>query len=357
MAVVIIKELIWTDKLKSINGYYLKVMPCIKKYLNNTAASMPESLRTGSTKRGKADMLCCIDDLRCSGMLISQSNKDIGDYVEFIVSVHALCHSLDKILEARELTDIREIQQLYLPLSDSVDPDIPAHVNTEYYKSKETTLYLKKLSDTCRENISRLPGYKLVTGKMKKYVRLYIEFQSCKYQPLKTRQQHQRMWSDYYIRQFPDILFWEFSASADSLLGICAMYNSASSPVLSEEGINLTDSAYMPWICAYQKMLYYYVNAREDTMTGRMNLADFYHNLKYCEERLGFLAAKALESSALLPDSGIHTALVQALPVVYLSDPRACFGLNRLASRNIMKDNSLMARSLWNYNRFLNAFK
>ena len=357
MAVTAIKELLWTDKLKSINGYYIKVMPCVKKHLNNTAASMPESLRDTRGKSGKPYMVCCIDDLRCSGMLVSQSNKDIGDYVEFIVSLHALCHFLDRILEARELTDIREIQHLYLPLSDSMDPDIPAVVSSEYYSSKETIIYLRKLSDICREKISRLPGYRLVAGKMKKYARLYIEFQSCKYQPLKTRPQHLQMWSDYYIRQFPDISFWEFSASADSLLGICAMYISAYSPELAEEGTNLLDGAYMPWICAYQKMLHYYVNAREDTSTGRINLADFYHNLKYCEERLRFLAGKAGESSALLPDSGIHTALVQALPVIYLSDPRACFGLNRLATRNVMKDNSLMSRSLWNYNRFLNAFK
>ncbi|NJD01951.1 MAG: DUF2600 family protein [Ruminiclostridium sp.] len=198
--------------------------------------------------------------------------------------------------ETRKLTDISEIQQLYLPLSDSIDPDIPAAADFEYYSSREITGYLKKLSDTCRKKIAALPQYSMVTGKMRKYARLYMEFQSCKYQPLKTRDEHMRMWSDYYIRQFHEISFWEFSASADSILGICAMYSSASNTALTEDDINRLDSAYVPWICAYQRILYYYVNAREDIMTGHMNLTNFYHNLKHCEERLRFLAAKALDS-------------------------------------------------------------
>ena len=352
-----IKQLIPTDKLKSINSYYMKVIPEVKKYLNNAAAFMPDSLRDPRAKKKKPDTICSMDSLRSSCVLVSQSNRDIGDYVEFSVSLHALCHSLDRILETRELTDISEIQQLYLPLSDSINPDNPSVINCEFYRSREITAYLKRLSNTCREKIAALPSYRMITGKMRKSAKLYIELQSCKYQPLKIRHEHLRIWSDYYIRQFPGISFWEFSASADSILGICAMYISAFNPVLTEDDVNKLDSAYMPWVCAYQKMLHYYVNAREDIMTGRMNLADFYKNLKHCEERLRFLAGKALEGCSLLPDSNIHTALVQALPVTYLSDPRACFGLNRLASRNIMKDSSPLTRSLWNCSRLLNAFK
>ncbi len=345
------------DKLKSVCGYYLKVMPEVKKCLTGTEALIPAALRDPKAKRDKIHAVCRMNDLRCSGVLISQNDKAVSDYVEFAVSLHALCNSLDNMLEARELTDISQIQQLYLPLSDSMDPDMPPVFNSGFYSDMEITAYLKKLSDRCRQKISALPKYKRITGKMRKYAKLYIEYQSCRYQPLKTRRENLRMWSEYYIRQFPEISFWEFAASADSLLGICAMYVSAMNPELTEETVNRMESTYMPWICAYHKILHYYVSAREDTMTGRMNLTDFYQNLRQCEERIRFLAGKSLESCMHLPDSSIHKALVQALPVIYLSDPRACFGLNRLASRNIIKDSPVLVRSMWNLNRFLNAFR
>ncbi len=352
-----INQLIGTDRLKSVNGYFVKVLPVIKKYVNSAAASMPSALKDPRAKKEKREAICSMDSLRCSSILVSKGDKAVEDYVEFIVSIHTLCHALDGILEAREMTDIGEIQQLYRPFSDCFDPDSPAAVRDEYCRSREVTACFQRLRDTCRNKISVLPNYRMVTGKMKKYARLYVELQSCKYQPLKIRSKHLQMWSDYYIRQFPEISFWEFAASADSVLGICAMFLLASRRVLSEGDVNKLDTVYMPWVCAYQKMLQNYVNAGDDIMTGRMNLTDFYENLKQCEERLRFLSAKALDSCTLMTDSSIHTTLVQALPVIYLSDPRACFGLNRLASRNLMKDSSPLARSIWNCSRLLNAFK
>lgn len=354
---IVIKDLFNTENLIAVHRYFTKVMPEAEKLLKEIAESMPEDPKTARFKNEKSDSICRMDDLRCSCILALAGGKDYMDIVVFIVSLHALCHFLNRTLETFELTDIGTIQQLYLPLSDSINPDISIGSNYECFANKETAAYLKRLSNVCRKKIAALPSYRMVAGKMKKYIKLYIELQSCKYQPSKIRHEHLRMWSDYYIRQFPGISFWEFSASADSLLEICAMFVSATGSTLTEEDVNRLDNAYMPWICAFQKLLHYYVNAREDIMTGRLNFTDFYGNLKQCEERLKFFSTKSLESRITLPDSGFHTALVKALPVIYLSDPRACFGLNRLASRRIMNDCSPAARTFWNCSRLLNSFK
>ena len=357
MEVTAIKDLVNTESLKAIYGYFTKMMPEVGKYVNQVAAFKPGSLKDVCTKKEASDSVCGMDDVRAASVLALEHGKDIKYYVEFMVSLHALCHSLGKLLEAREMTDIGMIRQLYLPLSDSIDPDNDTGSKCECFGNTETGIYLKRLSDACREKVAALPSYKLAAGKMKKYIKLYIELQSCKYQPLKTRRDHLHFWSEYYMRQFPDISFWEFSASADSMLGICSMFISAADSRLTEDDVTRLDNAYLPWVCAYQKLLHYYVSAREDLMTGQLNFTEFYKNLKHCEERLKFFYRKSLESCVPLHNSRNHSALVKALPVIYLSNPKAYFGLNKLASRSIFKESSTSVRVLWNCNRLFNAFK
>lgn len=344
------------NKLITIYNYISKAIPAATKLLGSIAAYMPAGLSDKGLKGQKAP-LCKINDLKCACVLASWNSKHLEDCLEFLVPLYVLCHTLDLIAESRKPTDLSEVEMLYRPLIAAVDPHSMSSWGCECYRNQDTTDALIKLSDTCRSKLFCLPEYMTAAGKMKKYVRLYVEFQSLKYQPYKTRRQQMMLWSDYYIHQFPDISFWEFSAAADSLLGVSAAYITARDGIMSEIYAGKLDSAYLPWICTYQKMLQYFVTAREDQMTGCLNLSHYYKNLKQCEERLLYAGKKALAYCTVLPDCQRHAALVQAMPVIYLSDPQAGFGLARLASRNIMKDGTHFSRALWNWNRFVNSFK
>ena len=344
------------ENLKLVYKYFMQVAPELERRQREAAASLYGRLKACGSKRERQWTPPGTDDLKCAGVLALSEAADLENTTGFIASLDVLCRFLDGIAELNEPRDIAVFRQIYLPLSDSVDPGRPVS-NSYGYFNDGTGACLGKLVETCRSHICQLPSYKLVTGKMKKYVQLYIELQSCKYQPQKIRRDHLRRWSEYYIRLFPEISYWEFAASADSLLGIFAMFISASASALSEDEVENLDNTYLPWICAFHRLLCHYASVKEDTMAGRLNFSDFYRNLKHCEERLVYFSQNAVKRSAVLGNGKIHQMLAQAMPAIYLSAPGAYFGLNRMASRKILTASPPETRILWSCSRLLQALK
>lgn len=335
--------------------YIRKILPGIDRQLKElfnlygvTGIDMPG-------RQGSSDMLCNKLFMQCAGFYALYPKVDMKNVMIFTISFQAISDYLNNLCTKSVLYNESAVRQLHLAMLDAVDPNrIPGNYS-HYYPYKCNTDYLKKLVDICRLKIKDLPSYTMVIGKIKKYIQLYTDLQSYKNLPKKAREECLNIWSDYYIRQFPGISCWEFSASSDSTLGIYIMYASAFDPKLTTENVKAIDDAYFPWICGLQKLLASYIEAREDMLTDCLSFTDFYKNLKQCEERLTFFTERAVESCFGLQNPEFHLTVVKALLGMYLSDPRAFFGLYRLASRNLLANSSSETRLYWNTCRILRS--
>jgi tetraprenyl-beta-curcumene synthase len=316
--------------------YIKKVLPEVYRQLKTVSAKFADSAAAVRYSKELTDPLINKLAIECGSVFSLYPKVDMKSTITFIVSMQGICDYLTNLCTTLALTDEAAIRQLHLSMLDAVDPDRTAGNYYMYSPCKSNRAYLKSLVDTCRLQIVNLPSYTLVLGKIKKYIQLYIDLQAYKRLPGNAREEYIKIWSDYYMRQFPDISFWEFAAAADSTMGIYIMFASAFDSQLTPHDIKMIDDTYFPWMCGLQKLLDSYIKAREDMLTDNLNFTDFYKNLKQCEERLTFFTERAAGNCLSLPNPEFHLTTLKVLLAMYLSDHRAFFGLYRLSSRHIL---------------------
>jgi tetraprenyl-beta-curcumene synthase len=190
--------------------------------------------------------------------------------------------------------------------------------------------------EECRQQIAELPFYTTVSAKVKKYIQLYTDIQAYRVLPPKIRDNYLKSWAGCYTLRGPDTSCWEFAAASESLLCVFALYVSAFDPLLMQEDVKSIESTYFPWLCCYQTLLEHYAAPREILLGEELNYTDCYKNLKTCEERLDTLMKKSAEACKYLNNSNFHLIIIKILTAVYLSDPRASFGIKRLSSQSLL---------------------
>lgn len=284
----------------------------------------------------------------CSSFFALYPGIDIKNTLSFILSFYSLSDTLEAYRSKMEITNEAEIRKLYSCLSVAVDPSRStgcALINLAKAGAgqKKEVKSSQCISDQCRLQLAVLPSFSLVAPKLKKYMQFYIDLQSYRHYPASIRTEYIEAWSDYYLRRYQGISCWEFSAASDSLLGIVAMYTSAANPKLTSLDIQLLDEACFPWLCGFESLLHAYICARIYNNTENLNFTSYYKNLKTCEERILFFAAKAEEACMKLEESSFYISMIRILTGMYLTDPEASFGMCRIASLNILKKSSAQA--------------
>lgn len=264
---------------------------------------------------------------------------DIKRATKFIVSLQTISDYLDNICDRTDVKNELAFQQLHLSILDSIDPYRGVSNYYHYYPYKDDGNYLSSLVETCKAQIRSLPSYYIVFEPIKKYAQLYSDMQSYKHLDDNIREARLKNWAEYYGSLFPEISYWEFSAAAGSTLGIFVLFASAFNPNLTAKEVKEIEASYFPWICGLHILLDYYIDAQEDTQMGDLNFTQYYENLKQCEERIGFFLERSLNSCLKLPYPEFHITVIKGLLSMYLSDPKALVGMNKLASKNILSIN------------------
>jgi tetraprenyl-beta-curcumene synthase len=284
-------------------------------------------------------------------------NVDPKGAVKFIVSLQTISDYLDNLCDRAGIQDEPSFRQLHLSMLDAVDTGRKMSDYYKYYPYKSDNGYLNKLVEECRSQITKLPSYYLVQDIIKKYVHLYSDLQTYKHLAENIREEQLKTWASYYTRQYPGISCWEFSAAAGSTLGMFMLFAAASDPGLTITEVKNIDYAYFPWICSLHILLDYYIDAQEDFQMGDLNFTYYYKNLKHCEERLSYFLQKSIEHCAPLRHPEFHLTIVRGLLAMYLSDPKASWGLNKLASQNLLLHGGKEIKLYYNMCRLLRAVK
>lgn len=316
--------------------YAGRVLPEAERLLAESTVTLEAENAGGEQSADPSRKVRSSLDLRCCSLFALYPGLDAGNALSFTAAFHSLINYLDMLCRQSGANDETVFRSLYPALQDAVDPERTTGSYQLGYSLKNGR-EVKKLVDQCRLHITALPSYRLVTGKMKRYVQLYIDLQAFRYLCPDLRTEYIETWADFYLRRYRDITCWEFSAAAGSLLGVFSMFAAAGDPGLTPSDVKALDEAYFPWLCGLHKLLEAYISAREDVFSEQLNFTSYYNNLKVCAERLAFFIDGAYGRCAGIRNPEFHIFVISFILSLYLSDSRARFGMYGLASRSIIR--------------------
>jgi tetraprenyl-beta-curcumene synthase len=351
-----------------IETKYLKGTPLIFKYISKVFPEVNTQLKRWVIASGRVE-----DNILREQALSSISLKKFHaqggsvyalyphvkllNAVSLIVALQTINDYLDNLCDRAKVYDEAAFRQLHLSMLDAVDPNRPTQDYYLYYPYKEDKNYLNKLVAECRIQIKKLPSYDLVKDAIKKYVGLYSDLQTYKHLSHEIRESSLTRWASDYLHQYPEISCWEFSAATGSTLGIFILFSAAADPRLTAWEVQAIDTAYFPWVCGLHILLDYYIDLEEDILMKELNFTYYYDSLKECEDRLSFFIERAFKSCASLRYSGFHSTIIKGLLAMYLSDPKALTGLNRITSRNLIQRGGKRTILYFNLCKFLRELK
>lgn len=283
---------------------------------------------------------------------------DVKITANFISSFCMLVNYLKTICIQHRIKDEATLRQLYLSMLDAVDTGRKVSSYCEYLPHKTIEDNLQLFVKACRDQLAEVPSYHVILEHIKKYVYLYSDLNIYIFiSDEKSRDDYLLTWSGYYINQYPLITPWEFSASVNSVLSIFALFTSAFDPFLDINKIEAINSIYFPWICGLNILLkdylHYHHQILEDPTSESTNFTYYYGNLKECEERINFFINNSFEMYAQLNIPVFHISIIKWLLALFLSHPKAQFGLNRIASQNLLKERG---KSYYRLCRLLDIF-
>lgn len=347
----------FTDAVSYFFRYYSKVLPEARrqedviKRKQRLCAPVPvykndknrDDMRPGQFA---AEKLCCL-------MFSLFPHTDMNGFLTFILSLYAIGEVLESHRIRKDIRDEHEIRSLFSCLSSAVDPtrscvcsmaesskEASPAVDT-YDEEADDNALIRCNADQCRLRLAMLPSYIQTASRIKKYMQLYIDLQSYRHYPQIISKEALKTWSGHHLRRYDEMYWWEFCASADTFLGIAAMYAAASVPDITDEEIRVLDELCFPWLCGLVSLLGSAVSARTAIGIDELNFSSFYDNLKECEDRIMFFAARAEEACRKLKDSSLYLRVIKAMAAIYISDPETNFSMLKLTASNIAKRFSL----------------
>ncbi len=256
-------------------------------------------------------------------------------FVRFVVALQTISDYLDNLCDRTCLADEVAFAQLHLAMTDAVNPYAPLKNYYSHYPFKQDTSYLATLVATCQQELQKLPSYPLVREEVSKLARLYSQLQTYKHLAIAEREQKLAAWNECYMSIYPELTTHEFAAATGSTLGIFILCALASKPYLSSDEIQLTLSAYFPWICGLHILLDYFIDQQEDLATGDLNFVAYYQEAEI-GDRLTFFADQSYLYVQNLSEIFFNQTIIDGLLALYLSDPKTNRGLEKKIRRQLI---------------------
>ncbi len=291
--------------------------------------------------------------LRECSILSLYPQGDPTNSLRFIVPFTIITNYLMELIKREGPKDAVSLNQLFNSIMDAVDISHTSENYYLYHPYLNDNGYLQALVEECRRQVIKNKNFALVASSIKKYSKLYSELQFFKFIKEPYRKEMIHTWSKKYNIEGADLLSFEYFAATDSIIGIVALFTCSLSDEITSDEINKVCNTYFPWICGLHKLLENYLNVQEDIINTNYNLINYYKNLKICEERISFFAQKSLELCKTLKYPDFHRGVIEYFLWLYLSDPRALAGINKLASSNIIKDVDLKGKLNYNLCKLL----
>lgn len=257
--------------------------------------------------------------------------------IKFIVALQTISDYLDNLCDRVGLEDQTAFLQLHMAITDALDPSDSFSDYYTYYPHKDDGGYLHHLVASCKGYIRQLPKYHLVQQEVIGLGVLYSEMQSYKHISPIHREDALHTWAQNHLSSFPGLSTWEFSAAAGSTLGIFILCSLSSDESLTGQQVKNVMDAYFPWVCGLHILLDYFIDQKEDVLTGDLNFVSYYQDNDTKKERLLFFLQQSLDKVLSLKKPTFHLTVIEGLLAMYFSDPKTSHGEEAFIHREVLK--------------------
>jgi tetraprenyl-beta-curcumene synthase len=244
------------------------------------------------------------------------------EVVRALVAFQAAYNYLDNLAEQPNPDPARAARQLHLALLEAVGQPSAEGDYYVFYRHGNDGGYLAAMVERCREALATLPSLAVVEPFAQAAARRIVEFQS---RNLSRCQGGQDALEGWARAQLPDgeLDWWEVAAASGSSLAVYALIAAAAQANLEAAHAVAIEAAYFPSIGALHSLLDSLVDIAEDQRSGQRNLLEYYDSPAHATAGLISLAQRARATTARLPNSAQHTAVLTAMMSYYLSAPTA----------------------------------
>ena len=195
----------------------------------------------------------------------------------------------------------------------------------DYYRdgpSLDDGGYLRTLVQRVRSGLSSLPNYVAVRDRLVDIGAYYAELQTFKHAAPSMREAFCRAWYERNRARFPDLYWWEFAAACGSSLPVFALVFLASQSTLAPDVVDGTLAAYFPNVSALHILLDYFIDQAEDREHRELNFVACYASSAEAVARVRRLVGIAAAQIRTLPDGDLHSFVLQAMCLFYLTHPK-----------------------------------
>jgi len=276
-------------------------------------------------------------DAAVSSICMMYPGINIPMAVDVVISFQAIVRYLCTLCSQNSTCTEAFVRLVFSSLKDALNLRNDSYENYfTFFPSKDDNGYLTILVEKCRQKVLSLPSYHVVRDQLSAFLTLFIDLQVTKFSSDdNTKELNLINWSSAHGQKHPELSGWEFCMAIDSTLSIQSLLALATVPEMTEQKVDAFNSSFFPWVCCIHKILEGYINYNDDLNYGNMNYDFYYENLKEYEERLIFFINKAsgLKSS----NSRYLSTAVKFLLCLYITDPKASEGMNRITSKALLK--------------------
>lgn len=242
-------------------------------------------------------------------------------YVELVAPLESIYDYLDNLCDRHPEVSIDAYPVLHQAIADALDPTAPPR---DYYArgpAGHDNGYLLRLVTRTQRSLRRVAGYETLLPAFREAADLYAEMQTYKHYPADRRESACIAW--YERRRdsrIADLRWYEFVCAAGSQFQVYAPLFElfAGRP----NAVQPAYDAHFPAVAALHVLLDSYIDQAEDCEHGELNFAAAYGDGEALRERVAFLANKARQRFALLPDANQHRFVMRVMALFYLTHPK-----------------------------------
>ncbi|WAA10063.1 tetraprenyl-beta-curcumene synthase family protein [Fervidibacillus albus] len=242
--------------------------------------------------------------------------------IPFIVAYQTISDYLDNLCDRSTSLDPLDFSALHESMHHALTVGAE---QTDYYRyrnEREDGGYLSELVETCQRVLKDVPHYRLISDSLLHLCDYYSQLQIHKHVHPRDRVGRLRNWFFEHQDQFPELKWYEFSASAGSTLGIFCLVSYAMREDFSESDQSAILQGYFPYIQGLHILLDYFIDQREDRLEGDLNFCTYYKDLATFVNRMALFIRRADDYTKGLPDEKFHRLINRGLLGLYLSDEK-----------------------------------
>ena len=249
-------------------------------------------------------------------------------YVELIAPLESIYDYLDNLCDRHPDVAVEAYPVLHQAIADALDPYAAPR---DYYAlgpSGHDNGYLQRLVTRVQRSLRRVEGHERLLPLFREAADLYAEMQTYKHYGPQEREGVCIAWfKRRRDARFADLEWYEFACAAGSQFQVYAPLFEliAGRP----ESAAAAYDAHFPAVASLHVLLDSFIDQAEDAEHGELNFVAVYDGQDHLRDRVAYLAGRAMQRFAALPQRTPHRFVLRVMALFYLTHPKVyAQGLN-----------------------------